>query len=66
MRIHDLRHTFTPVAVATAQGLPMIGKVLGHSQVQTTARHAHLAGDPVRAAANDVTGVIAAGMSRLS
>ena len=62
VRIHDLRHTFASVAVAAGQGLPMIGKLLGHSQVQTTARYAHLAGDPVRAAANDVAGVIAAGM----
>jgi integrase len=59
VRIHDLRHTFASVAVASGQGLPMIGKLLGHSQVQTTARYAHLAGDPVRAAANDVADSIA-------
>jgi integrase len=59
VRIHDMRHTFASVAVASGQGLPMIGKLLGHSQVQTTARYAHLAGDPMRQAANDVTGVIA-------
>ena len=29
------------------QGLPIIGKLLGHSQLQTTARYAHLAADPV-------------------
>jgi len=62
VRIHDLRHTFASVAVAAGQGLPMIGKLLGHSQVQTTARYAHLAGDPVRAAANDVAASIAANM----
>jgi integrase len=59
VRIHDMRHTFASVAVASGQGLPMIGKLLGHSQVQTTARYAHLAGDPVRQAANDVAEVIA-------
>jgi hypothetical protein len=37
----------------------MIGNLLGHSQVQTAARYAHLAGDPVRQAANDVANVIA-------
>jgi integrase len=63
VRIHDLRHTFASVAVAAGQGLPMIGKLLGHSQVQTTARYAHLAGQPVRAAANDVAGAIAAEMA---
>jgi integrase len=45
-RIHDLRHTFASAAVAAGQGLPMIGKLLGHTQVQTTARYAHLAADP--------------------
>jgi site-specific recombinase XerD len=53
-----MRHTFASVAVASGQGLPMIGKLLGHSQVQTTARYAHLAGDPVREAANDVAELI--------
>lgn len=47
VRIHDLRHTFASTAVAAGQGLPMIGKLLGHTQVQTTARYAHLAADPV-------------------
>jgi integrase len=63
VRLHDLRHTFASVAVASGQGLPMIGKLLGHSQVQTTARYAHLAGDPVAAAANDVAGALAASLS---
>lgn len=62
VRIHDLRHTFASVAVAAGQGLPMIGRLLGHSQVQTTARYAHLAGVPVRVAANDVAGIIAKSM----
>jgi len=62
VRIHDLRHTFASVAVASGQGLPMIGKLLGHTQVQTTARYAHLAGDPVRAAANDIASSIAANL----
>lgn len=52
--IHDLRHTFASTAVASGQGLPMIGKLLGHTQVQTTARYAHLAAEPVRMAADAV------------
>lgn len=59
VRIHDLRHTFASAAVAAGQGLPMIGKLLGHTQVQTTARYAHLAADPVKAAAEQVSTVIA-------
>ena len=59
VRIHDLRHTFASTAVASGQGLPMIGKLLGHTQVQTTARYAHLAAEPVRAAADQVSSGIA-------
>lgn len=62
-RIHDLRHTFASAAVAAGQGLPMIGKLLGHTQVQTTARYAHLAADPVKAAAEQVSAVIAASIA---
>jgi integrase len=59
VRIHDLRHTFASTAVAAGQGLPMIGKLLGHTQVQTTARYAHLAADPVKEAAEKVASNIA-------
>ena len=64
VRIHDLRHTFASTAVASGQGLPMIGKLLGHTQVQTTARYAHLAADPVKAAADQVASSIAASLNR--
>jgi site-specific recombinase XerD len=40
----------------------MIGKLLGHTQVQTTARYAHLAADPVKPAADDVAKKIAAAL----
>ena len=63
VRIHDLRHTFASTAVAAGQGLPMIGKLLGHTQVQTTARYAHLAADPVKDAANTVSSDIAAALA---
>ena len=55
VRIHDLRHTFASLAVAKGLSLPIIGKLLGHRQVQTTARYAHLADDPVQASADIVT-----------
>jgi site-specific recombinase XerD len=41
----------------------MIGKLLGHTQVRTTARYAHLAADPVKSAADHVAGNIAAAMN---
>ena len=37
VRIHDLRHSFSSRALALGEGLPMIGKLLGHTWVQTTA-----------------------------
>ena len=55
VRIHDLRHSFASGAVMMGESLPMIGKLLGHSQVQTTARYAHLADDPVQAAASRIS-----------
>jgi len=64
VRIHDLRHTFASTAVASGQGLPMIGKLLGHTQVQTTARYAHLAADPIKDAADQVSSTIAASLNR--
>ena len=58
VRLHDLRHSFASAAVRLGEGLPMIGKLLGHSQVQTTARYAHLAADPVKAATERVGAAI--------
>ena len=49
--LHDLRHSFASVAAADGMSLPIIGKMLGHSQAATTQRYAHLASDPVAAAA---------------
>ena len=63
VRIHDLRHTFASTAVASGQGLPMIGKLLGHTQVQTTARYAHLAADPIKDAADQVASNIAGSLN---
>ena len=37
-------------------GLPIIGKLLGHRGTATTARYAHLADDPVKAAADTIGG----------
>src|SRR5262249_19222341 len=52
VRIHDLRHAFASVAVAGGESLYVVGKVLGHRQVETTSRYAHLAEDPMKAAAD--------------
>jgi integrase len=63
VRIHDLRHSFASIAASGGMGLPIIGKMLGHTQAQTTQRYAHLASDPVKAAAASVAGKIAAAMN---
>jgi integrase len=52
VRIHDLRHTFASLAAGESLGLPVIGKLLGHSQAATTHRYAHLDANPLRRAVN--------------
>lgn len=62
VRIHDLRHTYASGGLLVGEGLPMIGKLLGHTQVQTTARYAHLASDPIKAAAARISERLAAAL----
>ena len=60
VRIHDYRHSYASQALALGEGLPMIGKLLGHHKVTTTARYAHLARDTEKASAVKVGGSIGA------
>jgi integrase len=53
-RVHDLRHTHASIGVGAGLGLPIIGRLLGHSNVETTQRYAHLADDPVRRASERI------------
>jgi integrase len=62
LRLHDLRHSFASVGVAANLGLPVLGAILGHSHPATTARYAHLADDPRRAAAARISNEIAAAL----
>ena len=62
VRIHDLRHSFASVGLEAGNSLPLIGKLLGHADVKTTARYAHLADDPLKAAASKISDSIAAAM----
>jgi len=52
VRIHDLRHTFASHLVSSGESLHIVGKLLGHTLPQTTARYAHLADQALRDAAN--------------
>nr|WP_223215719.1 site-specific integrase [Rhizobium herbae] len=63
LRIHDLRHSFASVAASMGESLPIIGKLLGHTQAQTTARYAHLQIDPLRAASNAIGVAVSAAMN---
>jgi len=62
VRIHDLRHSFASFGVAAGLSLPVIGALLGHKDVSTTQRYAHLANDSARRAANDVADMVANAM----
>jgi integrase len=59
VRLHDLRHSFASILVSSGASLPLIGQMLGHTQVQTTQRYAHLYDDPMREAAELVGKTIA-------
>jgi integrase len=64
VRIHDLRHSFASVGAAAGLGLPIVGKLLGHTQASTTQKYAHLDNDPLRRATNAIGATISAAMSR--
>jgi integrase len=63
VRLHDLRHSFASVAAGGGGSLLIIGKLLGHADAKSTQRYAHLADDPLKAAADRTAGEIAAIMA---
>jgi integrase len=52
VRIHDLRHSFASFLVNSGRSLYEVQKILGHTQVKTTQRYAHLSQESLIAAAN--------------
>lgn len=62
LRLHDLRHSFASVGAAGGMSLPIVGKLLGHTQAQTTARYAHLDNDPLKRASEQIADTIAAAL----
>jgi integrase len=63
VRIHDLRHSFASFGAGASLGLPILGKLLGHSQPATTARYAHLDANPMRRAVEQIGATIDAAMN---
>ena len=64
LRLHDLRHSFASVGAGLSLGLPIIGKLLGHTQASTTSRYAHLDVDPLRKATDTIGAAIEGALTR--
>lgn len=58
-RPHDLRHAFASMMVNGGASLPVVGKILGHTQATTTQRYVHLEANPARKAAESAAAKIA-------
>lgn len=60
LRLHDLRHSFASMGVASNLGLSIVGKLLGHASTSTTQRYAHIGESAERRALNEIENKIAA------
>ena len=58
-RLHDLRHAFASAMINGGASLPIVGKILGHSNASTTQRYAHLEENPAKKAAEQAASKIA-------
>ena len=63
VRLHDLRHTVASQAALTGIPLPVIARLLGHSDVSMTMRYAHVGDREIEAAAERIGKVIGAIMA---
>ena len=54
VRLHDLRHSFASHAVMNGVPVPVVSRLLGHSDVRMTLRYAHLADKDIEAAAERI------------
>lgn len=55
VRIHDLRHSFASLLINSGRTLYEVQHILGHTQVKTTQRYAHLSQETLLDAANSAT-----------
>jgi len=65
-RLHDLRHTAASIGVGQGTSLPVIGRLLGHTQPGTTNRYAHVDIDPALAAVDRIGDAITSAMNEVS
>lgn len=63
VRLHDLRHSYAAVSAIGGDSLLVTRALLGHRDIATTQRYAHLSDDPVKAAADRASGSLAAWLS---
>ena len=64
VRLHDLRHAQASQAVMNSVPVPVVSRLLGHSNVRMTLRYAHLGDRDIERAAERVGQEIAAIMDR--
>ena len=55
VRVHDLRHSFASFLVNNGRSIYEVQRILGHTQIKTTQRYAHLSQDSLLAAANEIS-----------
>ena len=60
VRIHDLRHSFASLLINSGRSLYEVQKLLGHTQIKTTQRYAHLAPETLLDASNTATRAVGA------
>ncbi|WP_420861930.1 tyrosine-type recombinase/integrase [Algirhabdus cladophorae] len=65
VRIHDLRHTYASVAVMNGIDPFMLKEILGHKNLSTTLRYAHLSDDAVQKAAGRIAGKLFKTLERI-
>ena len=63
VRLHDLRHTMASYAVMNGVPVPVVSRLLGHSNVRMTLRYAHLADKDIDVAAERVGAAMARAMA---
>ena len=65
VRIHDLSHTFASFLVNNGRSIYEVQRILGHTQIKTTERYAHLSQDSLLAAANEISKAVPIFMTAL-